>query len=187
VFSGRLQKGGVGGRTRGVCLDFQLSAGKLHFTFQLLSVPLDSRQGREQGPQGGPLGEEGFGSWWGSLDGWGHALGRTGPGNFRCTFQCFSRKGGVWSLSLGRGVFGDLAASQPQQEACEFHTDETKKQPWTLPGCLSAERQSSPEKTGTQNCRVIDSWCCSTFIFPYCVDKGKGIRQRECVSLFHFH
>ena len=95
VFPGRLQIGGVGESTGGVWLDFQLSAHKLHFTFQLLSVPLDSRQGREWGPQGGRVG----GGVWvsvvrvrvrGLLDGWGHALGRTGPGNFRCMFQLFS-------------------------------------------------------------------------------------------------
>lgn len=56
VYSGRIQGRGVAC----VWLDFQLSADKLHFTFQLLYVPLDSRQGRAQGPQGG---REGGGVW----------------------------------------------------------------------------------------------------------------------------
>lgn len=61
--------------------------------------------------------------------------------NFRCAFQRFSGREGLGAGVRGRGVFGDLAASQPQQEAREFHTDKKKKkkQPWTPPGYPSAE------------------------------------------------
>lgn len=77
-------------------LDFQLSADKLHFTSPLLSVPLDSRQGRVQEPQGGRRrrGLHGGGDHW---TGWGHALGWTGPGNFRLYVSALFRMGGVWS------------------------------------------------------------------------------------------
>ncbi|CAB1450577.1 unnamed protein product [Pleuronectes platessa] len=72
---------GTGGTSQPAApmVDPQLSAHKLHFTFQLLSVPLDSRQGSEQGPQGGRRQLGGGGGYW---MGGGMLLGAQDPGNF---------------------------------------------------------------------------------------------------------
>lgn len=137
-------------------------------------------QGRGGSREGGW--EEGFGWWWGSLDGWGHALGRTGPGNFRCMFQLFSGwEGfgvgvGVW-VQGGSGWFGVWGlGSQPATAGSLLVSHGQKKQSWTLPGYLSAALQSSPKKTGTQKWGLHGWWHIltatysqlhSTFRFPY--------------------
>lgn len=109
---GGFQTGGAVGGARVGWPDFQLSVDELHFTSPLGSVPVVWRR------------EEGSARWWGSLDRVGaHSWADGGPGNFRCVFQLFSGwEGlgvGVWfgGVVVGLG-FGDLAARQPQQEAC---------------------------------------------------------------------
>lgn len=77
---------------RGVWLDFQLSTDKLHFTFQLLHVPLDLRQGREQGPQGG---REGGGVWFGVTGRVGARSWADRPWKFPLYVSALFRMGGV--------------------------------------------------------------------------------------------
>lgn len=149
----------LGGGVRGVWLNFQLSAHKLYFTFQLLSEPLDSREKAGATGRAGGRREEGFGLGDGGrgrlVDGWGHALGRTGLGNFRCMFQFFSGwEGfgvgvGLWIGGCGGGLgSGDLAAIQPQQEAFASFTRTKKKKVVLDTGRLSQSTtlQSSPRK-----------------------------------------
>lgn len=139
-------------------LDFQLSANELHFTSLLLSVPLDSRQGRAQEPRGGRRrGLRGGGDHW---TGWGHALGWTGPGNFRLYVSAlqdgrgleleFELSGGwgVGGVSGGIGVWG--FGGPPATAGSLLVSHGQKKQSWTLPGYVSAALQSSTIKTGTQ-------------------------------------
>lgn len=111
------------------CLTF--NGNKLHFTFQLLSVPLDSGlreragatgKGRKVGVAVAVL-----------LDGWGGGghLGRTGPGNFRCMLQSFpgwegfgdrvgvSILGGCWMRWVGVWGLGKQPATAGS--LCWFH------------------------------------------------------------------
>lgn len=94
VFSKICQAEGV--RGRGVWPDFQLSAHKLHFTFQLLPVPLDSKQGREQRPQAGKVGG---GVWVGVTGRVGARSWANRPWKFPLYVSALSRMGGVLSWS----------------------------------------------------------------------------------------
>lgn len=169
MFSGRFQAAEVSDFRVGreVWSDFQLPANKLHFTFQLLSVPLDSRQGREQGPQGGIQGAGG-GVWC-----WCRGLclvgvtGRVGarsradrPWKFPLYVSALFRMGGVWSFlgGGGEGVGGWVGGGwvgvwrlgcEPAPAGSLLVSHGQKKQSWTLPGYLSAALQLSPKQTGT--------------------------------------
>lgn len=170
VFSGRFQTGGDRGRARGVWLDFLLSADKLHFTFQLLPVPLDSRQGRDQGPQGGREGswvdgrrglDGGGGHWMGG----GMLLGGLA---LEISVVCFSSfqdgRGLELELEFGFGLGGSGwvgvwgLGSQPATAGSLLVSHGQKKQPWTVPGYLSTALQSSPKKTGTQKWGLHRWW-----------------------------
>lgn len=127
----------------GVWLNFKLSAHKLYFTFQLLSEPLDSREKAEEKGEGGRK-EEGF--WAGWRCWWGLA-GRVGarswayrPWKFPLYVSLLFRMGGVWNWTFGWGGemvalgSGDLATSQPQQEAFASFTQTKKKKKKSGPG-----------------------------------------------------
>lgn len=94
----------------GVWLNFELSAHKLYFTFQLLSEPLDSRE--KAGEKGeGRRKEEGF---WAGWRCWWGLVGRVGarswayrPWKFPLYVSLLFRMGGVWNWTLGGGVGGD--------------------------------------------------------------------------------
>lgn len=151
----------------GVWLNFELSAHKLYFTFQLLSEPLDSREKAGEKGEGGRK-EEGFWAGWGCR--WG-LVGRVGarswayrPWKFPLYVSLLFRMGGVWNWTLGGGGemvalgSGDLATSQPQQEAFASFTQTKKKKKWswTLAGYLSTALQSSPEKQELINAACSD-------------------------------
>lgn len=202
VFSGRFQTGGDGGRARGVWLDFQLSADKLHFTFQLLPVPLDSRQGRDQGPQGGREGSwvdgrrglDGGGGHW---TGGGMLLGGLA---LEISVVCFSSfqdgRGlelelelefgfglwgsgwvGVWGLGSQPATAGSLLVSHGQKKAA---LDSAWLSEHSTP--ITTQKNRNSEMRSAQVVAHID--CClltaalNIHIYLFNVDKVKCISQR---------
>lgn len=92
---------------------FTLSSDADSLPFTSLLLPLNLRQAvGAEGAEG--RWEEGSGLWWRSLTGWGHDLGWTGPGNFRCVFQLFPGWEGfrVWVEVEGWCRFGVLGIWQ---------------------------------------------------------------------------
>lgn len=204
-FSGRFSTGWVEGSVWGVWLDFQLSVYKLHFTFQLLCVPLDSRRvgwrgwggggARATGREGGKE-EEGFG--WRRVTFW---VGARSWANMAMEISVvclsFCQDGRGLEFGLGWGVLvqldwgsEDLASCQPQQEAFASFT-------WTKnssPGhCLAIWAQHSDHHPKKQELINVvhtgggpHSQLHSMFIFSY-VDKGRTQKQRGSLPDFsHF-